>query len=172
MSEANRITSDLLDEIPKRFPKIRVWRANVVKAMVIGAGGKPRMIQAGLEGQGDISGILGILAEGLTGERRIGIRIEVEVKAGKDRLRPEQIAFRNMILAHGGIYVEARSVADGLEKLDKAIAMLPRPGMQSAAEIVKAAGGPEKFLEKAQRQEFQREPWPGIDEPTEGEVIE
>lgn len=108
MSEANRITADLLDELPKRYLRIRVWRNNRVKAMAIGRGGKPRMISAGIDGQADISGISGPL----------GRRVEIEVKAGSDTLSEAQRNFRKMILSLGGIYVVARSVEGGLKELD------------------------------------------------------
>ena len=106
MSLANAITASLLIEIPKQFPFIRVWRSNRVKAMAIGRGGKPRLIDAGVDGQGDISGIIGGAGSGR--------RIELEIKAGRDRLSEAQKNFRAMILTHGGVYIEARSVEDGL----------------------------------------------------------
>jgi hypothetical protein len=108
MSQANKITKDLLDEIPKRFPHIRVWRSNRVKAMAVGRGGKPRMIDAGIDGQGDISGIIA----------PTGRRLEIEVKAGDDRMSDDQKNFRDMIVFHGGVYIEARDVKKALAKLD------------------------------------------------------
>lgn len=59
MSEANEITAALLIRIPEDFPQLRVWRNNRIKAMVIGRGGRMRMVNAGVNGQGDISGIAG-----------------------------------------------------------------------------------------------------------------
>jgi hypothetical protein len=108
MSEANAITAGLLAEIPKRYLRIRVWRNNRVKAMAIGRGGKPRLISAGVDGQADITGIAG----------PSGRKIEVEIKAGRDRLSEDQLNFRRMILSHGGVYVVAQSVEDGLRALD------------------------------------------------------
>ena len=110
MTETNAITNGLLDEIPKQFPNMRVWRSNRIKALAIGRGGKKRMIDAGIDGQADISGIAG----------PNGRRVEIEVKAGDDELSEDQEKFRKMILAHGGIYVEARSVEGGLKALSEA----------------------------------------------------
>jgi hypothetical protein len=105
---ANILTAELLIEIQKRFPNVRVWRSNRIDAMAIGKGGSLRRVQAGIDGQGDITGITGG-----------GIRLEIEVKVGKDRLRDSQKAFKKMILDHGGIYIEARSVEQCLEELGR-----------------------------------------------------
>ena len=107
---ANQITATLLIEIPKRFPDIRVWRNNRVDAMAIGKNGKPRRIQAGIDGQADISGIIGPW----------GYRLEIEVKAGKDEQSESQIAFQQMIEKHGGIYAIAR------EDIEATLTMLGR----------------------------------------------
>lgn len=109
LSEANAITAGLLVELPKRYRNIRVWRNNRVKTMAVGKGGKQRMISAGIDGQADISGIIG----------PFGRRVEVEVKAGSDRLSDAQKAFRSMILGLGGVYVEARSVEAGIAELER-----------------------------------------------------
>jgi hypothetical protein len=97
---ANRLTAELLIEIPKRFPNIRVWRNNRVDAMVPGRGGKLRRVQAGIDGQADLSGIIG----------PHGVRLEIEIKAGKDRQSDEQIAFQEMIERRGGVYIIAGTV--------------------------------------------------------------
>lgn len=104
MSDANRITADILLEIPAKFPGSRAWRNNVLVARIDG-----RVLRAGLKGQADITGIAA----------PSGRRIEIEVKADRDRMRPEQIAFRDAILAAGGIHVIARDVEGALEDLRK-----------------------------------------------------
>lgn len=105
---ANQITAALLVEIPKRFPKVRVWRSNRIDAMAVGRGGQLRRVSAGIDGQGDLSGIAG----------PSGRRVEIEVKAGKDRMRPSQISFKAMIVGAGGIYVVARDVKECLRELE------------------------------------------------------
>lgn len=111
MSGANSITADLLIKIPEQFPQIRLWRSNRVKAKAIGKGGKPRFIDAGIDGQADLSGIIG----------PTGRRLEVEIKAGDDRMRTSQKEFRDMILERGGVYIEARSAEGGLRLLAEAM---------------------------------------------------
>lgn len=121
MSDANAITASLLIEIPKRFPGARCWRNNRVSAMAVGSGGRLRKVSAGIDGQGDISGIFPVHAMGIKNPwcPVIGIRLEVEVKIGRDRMRDSQKAFRDMILGAGGIYIEARSVEQAMEELSK-----------------------------------------------------
>lgn len=106
---ANVITAEILVEIPKFYASsLRIWRNNRVDAMVPGRNGKPRRVQAGIDGQADISGIIA----------PHGKRIEIEVKAGKDRMSDKQIAFKRMIEAHGGIYILAHSLADVVAALE------------------------------------------------------
>ena len=111
MSEANEITANLLVEIPQQFPQVRIWRNNRVKAMALGRGGKPRLVSAGINGQADLSGIIG----------PVGRRCEIEVKAGKDTLSREQIQFGHMIRSLGGVYIIARDVQAALKSLQEVI---------------------------------------------------
>lgn len=104
---ANLMTAALLVEIPKRFPHIRVWRNNRVDAMVPGRGGKLRRVQAGINGQADLSGIIGPL----------GTRVEIEIKSPTDRMSPEQTAFKLMIQSRGGVYLICRDVNETLHEL-------------------------------------------------------
>jgi hypothetical protein len=90
---ANEITAALLLRIPAAFPA-RVWRRNVGVAK---AG--DRFIRLGVPGEADITGIV----DG-------GYRLEIEVKAGRDRLREEQASFLSMVKLHGGIALVARDV--------------------------------------------------------------
>jgi len=107
MTQTNKLTASLLVEIPARFPNIRCWRSNVLNAMVTGRDGKPRMVRAGVKGQGDISGIIG----------PGGQRLEIEVKWGRDTQNVNQMGFEAMIREHGGVYIIARDVEGCLEAL-------------------------------------------------------
>jgi hypothetical protein len=69
-----------------------------------------------LPGCADISGIIDIGG--------IGARLEIEVKAGADRIRPAQQVFGAMIRRHNGIYLVARSVDRALLELEQARAVL------------------------------------------------
>ena len=51
----------------------------------------------------------------------MGLRLEVEVKAGHDRHSEAQKAFQEMIEKHGGIYLVARSVEQCLKDLGETL---------------------------------------------------
>lgn len=93
---SNEITALLLTEIPRRFPQVRLWRVNVAGAITPTG----RLIRSGPKGLADISGIVG----------PSGRRIEIEIKAGKDRLSAEQLSFAQMVSRLGGIHLVARDV--------------------------------------------------------------
>jgi hypothetical protein len=79
------------------MPGIRLWKNHVGVAQI-----KGRTIRYGLPGSSDILGIA--VPNGRT--------IAIEVKTGTGRLSPQQKNFRDMILAFGGFYVEARCLED------------------------------------------------------------
>jgi hypothetical protein len=106
---ANDLGTELLIEIPKRYRHLVVWRNNRIKTMAVGDGGRQRMVDAGIDGQGDYSGIVG----------PSGRRVEIETKWGRDRLRQSQKEFKQMILAHGGVYVEWRGLESGIAELER-----------------------------------------------------
>ncbi len=97
-----QLTSDLLIEIPKRFPGCRVWRANVAAARTANGG----FMRAGVPGQADISGI-----------SSAGKRIEIEIKIGADRMSVKQLNWRRMILEAGGVHVVAGEFEPALNDL-------------------------------------------------------
>jgi len=122
---ANRLTSELLIAIPKAFPFIRLWRSNtggavpmavvrvacaLIRTGKIEAGIQmlQRPTKFGVVGGADLSGIVG---------PPCGRRLEIEVKAGADKQRPDQEAFQGMIEALGGLYLVARDVDGCLEEL-------------------------------------------------------
>lgn len=102
---ANEITGRLLIEIPRLF-EARAWRNNRLTSRM----GR-RVVSAGVDGQGDILGIIGPR----------GRMLQIEVKAGKDRMRESQLAFRSMIQHYGGLYLIGRNVDECLEELDREI---------------------------------------------------
>jgi len=87
-------------------PDCRVWRNNTGKL----PDRFGRWISFGLKGSADILGIL-----------RGGRFLAIETKTPAGRLRPEQIAFRTMIVGHGGLYVLARSVEDAVNAVEAAL---------------------------------------------------
>lgn len=125
MSEANNITAELLIQIPARFPGIRVWRqntgigvsmANVKRALALLGGGAVKQamellshptMRFGVLGGGDISGLMAPM----------GRRLEIEVKAGRDKQSEEQRAYQGMIVGLGGAYLLCRDVEACMEEL-------------------------------------------------------
>ena len=63
-----------------------------------------RLVRYGLKGSSDILGVI----------PPSGKALAIEVKVGRDRLRPEQARFGEAFVRHGGIWVVARSVDDAL----------------------------------------------------------
>lgn len=108
---ANQITAELLIRLPKEFPNVKVWRSNRIDAMAVGKGGKLRRVSAGINGQGDLTGIA-----------PNGKRIELEVKAdyahGRDKISAAQEAFCAMILGCNGIYILADHIGWSAGKPD------------------------------------------------------
>jgi hypothetical protein len=130
VSDANDLTRDLIEAIVRRWPDtVNVWRQNRVEATAIRAGGRKGHISAGINGQGDITGLalvnVVLPSGGTTG---VGVRIELEVKAThgkrKDSMRPTQLAFRAMAQKLGGIYLTAYSVEQGVADLATALQAL------------------------------------------------
>lgn len=80
-----------------------VWKNNVGKARAFD--NPQRVITYGLVGSADILGL------------HNGRALAVEVKVGRDTLRPRQCAFRDAFTRAGGRWVEARSVDDALAVL-------------------------------------------------------
>lgn len=69
----------------------------------------PRIIRFGIKGAADIIGIAA----------PHGRMWAVEAKVGRDEPAPDQLAFRDVILSHGGIYVVAYSVEEAERSLDQ-----------------------------------------------------
>lgn len=85
-------------------PDVRIWRNNTGKAELRG-----RMVQFGIPGQADLSGL----------RAPNGARLEVEVKSDKGRLGPQQAKFGKMITDLGGTFIVARSVGEVIRGLEK-----------------------------------------------------
>ncbi len=127
MSLANDITARLLIEIPKRYRNVRVWRQNTgggigmstVKQALALMGIRhyaeaavllrSRPIKWGIEGCGDISGVIG----------PSGRRLEIEIKADKDCQSREQQAFELLMQSHGAVYLLGHDVEQCLDDLGR-----------------------------------------------------
>lgn len=111
---ANDITKDFLLLAAKRFPEAFMWRNNRIRAKALGSDGRLRTIDAGIDGQGDITGCVPVAIQG----RKIGIRCEIEIKAGKDRQRQSQVNFEHAMIRAGGIYLIVHDAEKGIRCLE------------------------------------------------------
>jgi ribulose-5-phosphate 4-epimerase/fuculose-1-phosphate aldolase len=89
------------------FDGCRVWQNQTGVARTLD--GK-RIIRYGKEGSADITGIIKC-------KSGAGIRLEVEVKVGKDTLSEEQKSFQKMIDTHGALYIEARNIQETVDQV-------------------------------------------------------
>ena len=112
MTPATILTNEILLAISEQFPNVIVWRNNRIVATVAGRDGRPRRIDAGIDGQGDICGIIGPHGRGL----------QIEIKSGRDKMRESQVRFAAMWTAQGGVYIEARSVEQCVRELRERLA--------------------------------------------------
>jgi hypothetical protein len=113
--EHQQLVDDILFAVGS-LPNVRVWtQINGTFKTLFGE----RYVKCGVNGMADISGILMIECKiGIndTFVRR-GIRLEIECKTGKGKLSPCQRKFKDMIEKHGGVYIQARNVAQVLTDL-------------------------------------------------------
>lgn len=82
------------------IPGVRAWKQQTGKARALD--NDDRIIAFGLEGSGDITGIMRCKSGS-------GLRLEIDAKIGRDKLRQTQQNFKAMITAHGGLYIESRN---------------------------------------------------------------
>ncbi len=75
--------------------------------MAPGRGGGMRKVDAGIDGQADLSGLIG------PGGRRCEVECKADYSRGRDRQSPVQEAFQRRIEAHGGIYFLADHIRWG-----------------------------------------------------------
>lgn len=121
---ANEITDEMIRRISQELPRIWIYRSNRLNAPAIGRGGKKIRLSAGIDGQGDLTAVIGRHPDcecesrpPVTGEiftcpapyHLRGQRYDLEVKAdytsGRDRQSPIQEAFEIKLKFHGGEYL-------------------------------------------------------------------
>lgn len=105
MKRESEILAEVLLAVGSR-PDCRVWRANTGAARTR----EGRLIRFGMKGQADI---LGLCAGGRL--------LAIEVKTATGRLRPEQEAFRDLVVRFGGLWILARSAEDAVAQLEAAL---------------------------------------------------
>ncbi len=132
-SKAQDLTNKIRLELSRPQYGVRLWRhgagnvpmadafsvrqaigllktGNVPQAISLLKGSTRRLFM----GEPGVSDLLGIV-------QPHGILLAIEVKAGKDKLRPEQAAFRDMIRAHNGIWIEGREVDQTIADLQAGV---------------------------------------------------
>ncbi len=105
----------------KEMSNVFLWRNNRFVGKAIGSGGKIRHVSAGINGQGDISGVIA------PGGRRLEIEIKADYQHGRDRQTPIQEAFQRRLESMGAIYLLVERVgwgADGKPDLSVVIKQL------------------------------------------------
>lgn len=117
---ANEITTELLLRVSKELPDVWLWRNNRFIGKAVGAGGKVRHVSAGIDGQGDLSGLATVTAN----NKKIAVRVELEVKTHNDRVRPTQEAFGRKIQRMGGIYFVVRDVDEAIQEMKDRLCQL------------------------------------------------
>lgn len=135
VNTTNDLTRALILHVCRTYPGARAWRRNVgagyPSAVVKGALSalrrgdqaaalqaliRSRPIQFGVPGEPDIDGWIPI------GGR--AVRLAIEVKTGRDAMRPEQVTFQGVLTKAGGIYVVAHDLEQAVNDLHTAVATI------------------------------------------------
>lgn len=106
------LTNAIRLELSKPEYCIRLWKAGVYQGHIYDArkpGGKGRYVSVGEQGVSDIVGVWG----------PFGVTLCIEIKAGKDRMRTNQVHFQDMTLGKGAIHIVAHSVEECLRDLEE-----------------------------------------------------
>jgi hypothetical protein len=129
---ANSLTASLLIAVHEKFgDRIRLWRNNRLNAMMPGRDGKLRRVNAGIDGQGDLSGVAKVRISSCR-DLTVGVRIEIEIKAGRDRQSDKQKGFQKMMEDHGAIYIICRDAAECLDEINRRLTRLEVAGVQQS----------------------------------------
>lgn len=106
---ANEITTELLLRVSRELPDVWLWRNNRFVGEAVGSCGKKRHVSAGIDGQGDLSGVIG------PNGRRIELEIKAEYANGRDRQSPVQQAFQKRMQAMGAVYLLVERIGWGAD---------------------------------------------------------
>lgn len=126
MNNHSHLVHKVMLEIGARYPHVRIWKSHTGQAYTMESvetaltklkKGEITIfhfvkelvrISYGFVGQTDLTGIM----------KPDGRGVFIEIKTGTGRLSNVQKSFRDMVIAHGGIYIECRDLKD-LEKLSQ-----------------------------------------------------
>lgn len=119
MPSSSRLTSEIL--LAASSAGLTLWRNNTgtgwVGDVTRTPGGilirNPRPLHAGLcKGSSDLIGLRPRLILPEDVGSILAQFVALEIKAGRDRLRPEQVTFLDFVRGAGGVALEVRSVGD------------------------------------------------------------
>lgn len=133
---ANALTNKILIEVPRHFPDgCILWRCNVggaypLRTIQVAMGmmmqrrweealrflQTTRVVTYGRAGLPDIDGMVTI--------HGLGVRVGIEVKAGKDKQNQDQFTAERVYAKHGCIYIVARSVEQATDGLKRQVELL------------------------------------------------
>lgn len=126
MNNHSHLVHKVMLEIGAKYPHVRIWKTHTGQAYTMESVesaltklkcGEVTIFQFikelvrisyGFLGQTDLSGIM----------KPNGRGVYIEIKTGTGRLSNVQKAFRDMVIAHGALYIECRDVKD-LEVLEQ-----------------------------------------------------
>ena len=106
-SKTNDTTAKILEFLTKQ--KVFCWRQNVAPIPVARAGSIVGFRSGGKSGISDIVAVLPPTGRGAF----------IEVKTGKDKLRPEQEGFKRNVTLMGAIYMEVKDFEDFQQQWEK-----------------------------------------------------
>lgn len=109
MSATSDLTNAIILAVQQAYPNARLWRMNN-GAFRAPSGAYVRVVPKTISPP-DIDGWISI--------RGVAVRLGIEVKRGRDTIKPGQKVYRDQLTAAGGIYIVARSVDQALADLAK-----------------------------------------------------
>lgn len=101
--EHQKLVDDILFAVGSH-KRIRLWTRNVGFDYM-------RKIKFGVEGEADLQGIIA----------PTGRMLGIECKTGTGRLSAAQKRWRDMLIKFGGLYIEARSIDQVLDEINRAL---------------------------------------------------
>jgi hypothetical protein len=115
----NDLTKDFLKALTEAYPDALAYRNNRLNAK-IRKNGKTRHVNAGINGQGDITATIPITFNG----RKFGVRFDIEIKFGPDTQSLNQKIFEAALTRASGVYLIVRDVEQGIAELTDIVARM------------------------------------------------
>lgn len=107
MSATSDLTNAIILAVQESYPNARLWRMNN-GAFKAPSGAWVRVVPKTISPP-DIDGWISL--------NGVAVRLGIEVKRGRDYMKPGQKVYKRELIAAGGIYIVARSVDQALAEL-------------------------------------------------------